>query len=97
MFLRPRHRPSIPTLNFDRGEGLGGAPCSTAGFLTCLAAPMLAADGEVTLAERTYLLDQIEQSKKGMLASERRYRVTPKARLCAILIRRRGPFEAYAQ
>jgi hypothetical protein len=30
---------------------------------------MMAADGEMTPAERAYLLDQLEQSKKGMLAS----------------------------
>jgi len=41
----------------------------TAGFLTCLAAPMMAADGEMTAAERAYLLDQLEQSKKEMIAS----------------------------
>ncbi len=41
----------------------------TAGLLTCFAAPMLAAEGEMTPAERAYLLDQLEQSKKEMLAS----------------------------
>ena len=41
----------------------------TAGILTCLAAPMVAADGEMTAAERAYLLDQLEQSKKEMIAS----------------------------
>lgn len=40
----------------------------TVGFLTCLAAPMMAADGEMTPAERAYLVDQLEQSKKEMLA-----------------------------
>lgn len=41
----------------------------TVGFLTCLAAPMMAAEGEMTPAERAYLLEQLEQSKKEMLAS----------------------------
>ncbi len=41
----------------------------TAGILACFAAPMMAADGEMTPAERAYLLEQLEQSKKDMLAS----------------------------
>lgn len=41
----------------------------TTGFLACLAAPMMAADGEMTPGERAYLLDQLEQSKKEMIAS----------------------------
>ena len=41
----------------------------TTGILACLAAPMMAADGEMTPAERAYLLDQLEQSKKEMIAS----------------------------
>lgn len=42
---------------------------SLVSVLTCLAAPALAAEGEMTPAERAYLLDQLEQSKKAMLAS----------------------------
>jgi hypothetical protein len=41
----------------------------TTGFLGCFAAPLMAADGQMTTAERAYLLDQLEQSKKEMIAS----------------------------
>src|ERR1700683_4251074 len=38
--------------------------------LACAAAPLLAADsGAMTAAERSYLIEQLEQSKKNMLAS----------------------------
>ena len=38
--------------------------------LACAAAPLLAADsGAMTAAERAYLIDQLEQTKKNMLAS----------------------------
>src|SRR3954467_10205449 len=37
------------------------------GLLTV--APILAADGGMSATERSYLLDQLEQTKKGMLAS----------------------------
>jgi len=38
--------------------------------LACAAAPLLAADsGAMTPAERAYLIEQLEQSKKNMLAS----------------------------
>src|SRR5580692_10258386 len=41
--------------------------------LACAAAPLLAADsGTMTDAERAYLIEQLEQSKKNMLASIQR-------------------------
>jgi hypothetical protein len=42
---------------------------ATAGLLACLAVPVMAAEGAMTDAERAYLLDQLQQSKKEMLAS----------------------------
>lgn len=42
---------------------------SFAAVLVCAAAPALAAEGEMTAAERAFLLDQLEQSKKVFLAS----------------------------
>src|ERR1700689_2041610 len=38
-------------------------------LLLCAAAPVFAADGSMTPAERAYLLEQLESSKKNMLAS----------------------------
>ena len=37
--------------------------------LACATAPALAADGSMTAAERAFLLDQLESSRKAMLAS----------------------------
>ena len=37
--------------------------------MACLAAPLLAAEGSMSPAERAYLLEQLESSKKAMLAS----------------------------
>src|SRR5437588_11593320 len=38
-------------------------------LLLCAVAPVFAAEGSMTAEERAFLLDQLETSKKGMLAS----------------------------
>ena len=53
--------------------------------LACAAAPLLAADScALTPAERAYLIEQLEQSKKNMLASIQR------ANGCAVEIQTRA-------